>query len=70
MAGKKRELSGVLLRWSPVQTTRCCLRPAGEKMNETGLSGYFVLGTGESNPSVNERLQVLRTSSSTGRGRA
>jgi 4-hydroxy-2-oxoglutarate aldolase len=67
MAGKKRELSGVLTPMvTPFKNDRVLfhgLIANVEKMNETGLAGYFVLGTnGEyKSLSVDERFQVLRT---------
>ena len=67
MAAKKRELSGVLTPMvTPFKDDRVLfhgLIANVEKMNETGLAGYFVLGTnGEYKTlSIDERFQVLRT---------
>ena len=67
MTGKKRELSGVLTPMvTPFKGDRVMfhgLIANVEKMNETGLAGYFVLGTnGEyKSLSVGERVEVLRT---------
>ncbi|MHB8909127.1 MAG: dihydrodipicolinate synthase family protein [Syntrophales bacterium] len=67
MAGKKRELSGVLTPMvTPFKGDRVMfhgLIANVEKMNETALAGYFVLGTnGEyKSLSVGERVEVLRT---------
>jgi 4-hydroxy-2-oxoglutarate aldolase len=67
MTGKKRELSGVLTPMvTPFKGDRVMfhgLIANVEKMNETGLAGYFVLGTnGEyKSLSVGERIEVLRT---------
>src|SRR4030042_729496 len=67
MAGKKRELSGVLAPMvTPFRDDRVLfdgLAGNVEKMNGTSLTGYFVLGTnGEyKSLSVAERFEVLRT---------
>ncbi len=67
MTGKKRELSGVLTPMvTPFKGDRVMfhgLIANVEKMNETALAGYFVLGTnGEyKSLSVGERVEVLRT---------
>jgi len=67
MAGKKRELHGVLTPMvTPFKDERVLfhgLIANVEKMNETALAGYFVLGTnGEyKSLSVAERFDVLRT---------
>lgn len=67
MTGKKRELSGVLTPMvTPFKGDRVMfhgLIANVEKMNQTGLAGYFVLGTnGEYKAlSVRERFEVLRT---------
>ncbi len=67
MTGKKRELHGVLTPMvTPFKGDRVMfhgLIANVEKMNETGLAGYFVLGTnGEyKSLSVSERIDVLRT---------
>jgi 4-hydroxy-2-oxoglutarate aldolase len=66
MTGKKRELSGVLTPMvTPFKGDRVMfhgLIANVEKMNETALTGYFVLGTnGEyKSLSVAERVEVLR----------
>jgi 4-hydroxy-2-oxoglutarate aldolase len=67
MTGKKRELCGVLTPMvTPFKGDRVLfhgLTANVEKMNETSLAGYFVLGTnGEyKSLSVGERVEVLRT---------
>lgn len=67
MTGKKRELAGVLTPMvTPFKGDRVMfhgLIANVEKMNETALAGYFVLGTnGEyKSLSVGERIEVLRT---------
>jgi len=67
MTGKKRELSGVLAPMvTPFKDDELLLDGlAGnvEKMNETELAGYFVLGTNGEYKSlaVAERFEVLRT---------
>jgi len=67
MTGKKRELSGVLTPMvTPFKGDRVLfhgLIANVEKMNETALAGYFVLGTnGEyKSLSVGERVECLRT---------
>jgi len=67
MTGKKMELSGVLTPMvTPFKNDRVLfhgLITNVEKMNQTGLAGYFVLGTnGEyKSLSVEERFEVLRT---------
>lgn len=67
MTGKKRELSGVLAPMvTPFRDDELLLDGlAGnvEKMNETALAGYFVLGTNGEYKSlaVAERFEVLRT---------
>ena len=67
MTEKKRELSGVLAPMvTPFKDDRVLfygLADNVEKMNRTGLAGYFVLGTnGEyKSLSVEERFAVLRT---------
>jgi 4-hydroxy-2-oxoglutarate aldolase len=67
MTGKKKELSGVLTPMvTPFKDDRVLfhgLIDNVEKMNRTGLAGYFVLGTnGEyKSLSVEERFKVLRT---------
>lgn len=67
MTGKKRGLSGVLTPMvTPFKDDRVLfhgLIDNVEKMNQTGLAGYFVLGTnGEYKAlSVGERFKVLRT---------
>lgn len=67
MTGKKRELFGVLAPMvTPFRDDRVLfygLADNVEKMNRTGLAGYFVLGTnGEyKSLSVEERFAVLRT---------
>jgi 4-hydroxy-2-oxoglutarate aldolase len=66
MAGKKKELSGVLAPMvTPFKDDKIVwqgLVDNVEKMNGTGLAGYFVLGTnGEyKSLSVEERFEVLR----------
>ncbi|MBU2227282.1 MAG: dihydrodipicolinate synthase family protein [Proteobacteria bacterium] len=67
MAGKKRELSGVLAPMvTPFRDDRVLfdgLAGNVEKMNGTSLTGYFVLGTNGEYKSltVAERFEVLRT---------
>lgn len=67
MAGRKKEVSGVFTPMvTPFKDDRVLfhgLIANVEKMNETSLAGYFVLGTnGEfKSLSVGERIEVLRT---------
>ena len=67
MAGKKKELSGVLTPMvTPFKDDRIVFHGLignVEKMNQTALAGYFVLGTnGEYKAlSVTERFEILKT---------